>query len=190
MATNTTRIPRKADFPVERIRRFLEPGPVVLLTSAWKGETDVMTLGWHTVLEFSPSLVGCVIARGNHSHGLVRGSGECAINIPPASLVDTVVDIGNCSGTEVDKFAAFGLTVEKARHVGAPLIAECFAQLECRVADRRLVRSLDFFVLEVLRARVALSPKCPQTLHYQGDGRFMVSGNSISRRARFTPEKL
>lgn len=32
-----------------------------------------MTLYWHTVMEFTPSLVGCVIARGNHSHRLVAG---------------------------------------------------------------------------------------------------------------------
>ncbi len=189
-SSRAPRIPRKSDFPVEQVRRYLEPGPVVLLSSAWRGEADVMTLGWHTVLEFSPSLVGCVVARGNRSHTLVSRSGECAINLPTAGMVDTVVDIGNCSGTEVDKFATFGLTAENGLHVGAPLIAECHAQFECRVADRRLARSHDFFVLEVLRARVAASPKYPKTLHYMGDGRFMVAGGTLSRRGRFTADKL
>lgn len=63
---------RKHDFPVEEIRRFLEPGPVVLVSAQWQGERDVMTMGWHMVLEFSPSLVACCISRGNHSHALVR----------------------------------------------------------------------------------------------------------------------
>ena len=53
----------KSDFPVANIRRYLEPGPIVLVSSAWRGETNIMTMGWHTVLEFVPSLVGCVISR-------------------------------------------------------------------------------------------------------------------------------
>ncbi len=52
----------KKDFPVHKIRRFLEPGPVVLVSSAWKGKDNIMTMGWYTVMEFSPSLIGCVIS--------------------------------------------------------------------------------------------------------------------------------
>jgi hypothetical protein len=37
---------RKQDFPVSEIRRFLEPGPIVLVSSAWQGKTNVMMLGW------------------------------------------------------------------------------------------------------------------------------------------------
>ncbi len=31
-----SRRPAKADFPVSNIRRYLEPGPIVLVTSAWQ----------------------------------------------------------------------------------------------------------------------------------------------------------
>ena len=180
----------KIDLPLAQVRRYLEPGPVVLLTSAWNGERDVMTLGWHTVMEFTPALVGCVIARGNHSRTLIDASGACAINLPTRAMADTVAAIGNCSGTEVDKFQAFGLQTEPAEKIDAPLLRDCHAQFECRVHDRRLVDDYDFFVLEVLRARVAPRPRDPRTLHYQGDGRFMVAGDSIARRRFFTPDKL
>ena len=53
---------QKPDFPVSAIRRFLEPGPVVLVSSAFKSERNVMTMGWHTVMEFTPALVGCVMS--------------------------------------------------------------------------------------------------------------------------------
>jgi flavin reductase (DIM6/NTAB) family NADH-FMN oxidoreductase RutF len=43
---------RKQDFPVSQIRRLLEPGPIVLVSSAWKGQRNVMTMGWHTVITF------------------------------------------------------------------------------------------------------------------------------------------
>ncbi|MBD4032403.1 flavin reductase family protein, partial [Xanthomonas citri pv. citri] len=88
---------RKHAFPVEQARRFLEPGPVVLVSSAYKGQRDIMTMGWHMVLEFSPSLIACCIAPGNHSFELVRRSKQCVINLPTAELLDTVIGIGNSS---------------------------------------------------------------------------------------------
>ena len=108
---------KKTDFPVSQIRRLLEPGPIVLVSSAWKGATNIMTMGWHTVMEFSPSLVGCVIAGGSHSFDLIRRSRECVINVPTVELARTAVGIGNCSGRDVDKFKTFKLTPVKATRV-------------------------------------------------------------------------
>src|SRR4051794_25005944 len=73
---------RKRDFPLDSIRRFLEPGPIVLVSSAWKGETNIMTMGWHMMMGFEPALFGCYIWEGNHSHGLIKRSRECVINLP------------------------------------------------------------------------------------------------------------
>lgn len=177
---------KKHDFAVDQVRRFLEPGPVVLLSSRWGEQTDIMTMGWHTVMEFSPSLVGCVISSANHSHALVRQSRECVINLPTTQLTDVVAKIGNTSGAEIDKFLEFGLTAERAHVVGAPMIGECHASFECRLYDDALVERYDFFVFEVVKAHVARSPRHPQTLHYTGDGVFMLAGKTISRKALFT----
>ena len=180
----------KIDLPVSSIRRYLEPGPIVLVSSAWRGERNIMTLGWHTVMEFTPSLVGCVIAAGNHSFSLIRQSGECVINLPTTALTDEVVGIGNTSGAAIDKFEAFGLTADRAQSVAAPLIRECHANLECRLADAALVDRYNFFIFEVVKAHVAPSPEHPRTLHYTGDGVFMVSGEIVSRRELFRPGML
>lgn len=181
---------RKKDFPVWNVRRFLEPGPIVLVSSAWKGQTNVMTMGWHTVMEFTPSLVGCIIAEGNHSHDMVRRSRECVINLPTDDLARTVVGIGNCSGADVDKFQKFKLTAVPAERVKAPLIKECYASFECRLADARLVRRYNFFIFEVVKAHVGASPKVPRTIHYRGNGEFMVSGGEVSYRSLFRPGML
>ncbi|MBB5883709.1 flavin reductase family protein [Xanthomonas sp. LMG 8992] len=181
---------RKLDFPTQDVRRFLEPGPVVLVSSAWKQQRDVMTLGWHMVLEFSPSLLACCVSSANHSFDLIRRSRQCVINLPTADLVDTVVGIGNSSGADLDKFAHFGLTAVPATHVAAPLIAECYASFECRLHDGSQIGKHGLFVWEVVKAHVAASPKRPRTLHYRGDGRFMLSGPEISRRRLFKPEML
>ncbi|WP_252912349.1 flavin reductase family protein [Aliihoeflea aestuarii] len=175
----------KSDFLVNQVRRYLEPGPIVLVSSRWQDKTNIMTLGWHTVLEFSPSLVGLMISTGNHSHHMIRESRECVINLPTTKLTDTVVGIGNTSGAEIDKFEEFGLTVEEASEVDAPLIS-----FECRLHEDALVERYNFFIFEVVKAHVAPSPKHPETLHYTGDGVFMVSGKIISRRSQFRPEML
>lgn len=185
-----TRRPAKLDLPVSQIRRYLEPGPIVLVSSAFRDTRNIMTMGWHTVMEFTPSLVGCVIAAGNHSFAMIRESRECVINLPTTALTDTVVAIGNTSGAEIDKFAAFGLTADDAREVEAPLIRECHASFECRLHDDALVDRYNFFIFRVVCAHVAPTPEHPQTLHYTGDGVFMVAGKVISRRSKFRPEML
>jgi flavin reductase (DIM6/NTAB) family NADH-FMN oxidoreductase RutF len=181
---------RKQDFPVDQVRRFMEPGPIVLVSSAWKGQANVMTMGWHMVMEFTPSLIGCYIWEQNHSREMIRRSRECVINIPTVGLAEVAVGIGNCSGAEVDKFARFGLTAAEGEQVRAPLIAECFANLECRVVDTAMVRKYSLFVLEVVKAHAPKSPKYPRTIHYRGEGQFMVAGDSLNLRRRFRPEML
>jgi flavin reductase (DIM6/NTAB) family NADH-FMN oxidoreductase RutF len=92
----------KKAFPLSKIRRFLEPGPIVLVSSAWKKESNVMTMGWHMMMQFSPALFGCYIWDGNHSFEMIRRSKECVINVPTANLIDLVVGIGNTSGRDVE----------------------------------------------------------------------------------------
>jgi flavin reductase (DIM6/NTAB) family NADH-FMN oxidoreductase RutF len=180
----------KTDFAVSGIRRYLEPGPIVLVSSKWRDKTNIMTMGWHTVMEFSPSLVGCIIASGNHSFGLIRKARECVINLPTTALTDIVVKVGNTSGARLDKFAAFGLTAGEAEKVGAPLIRECHANFECRLHDGRLIEKYNFFIFEVVKAHVAVLPKHPKTLHYTGNGVFTVPGKIINRRSLFRPEMI
>ena len=181
----------KQDFPVANVRRFLEPGPIVLVSFAYKGETDIMTMGWHMIMEFEPSLVGCYIWSENHSRELVRKSKECVINLPTADMAPKVVGIGNCSGRDTDKFAKFGLTAERGAKVMAPLISECYANFECRLYDASLVNKYSLFVWEVVKAHVAQAPRYPRTMHYRGDGEFMLSGANTSRyRKLFKPEML
>src|ERR1700742_3280428 len=101
---------KKKDFPVAKMRRFLEPGPVVLVSSAYRGERDIMTMGWHMIMMDEPSLIGCFIWDQNYSRELVRRSKECVINVPETAIANAVVGIGNHHGPKPDKFDQFGLT--------------------------------------------------------------------------------
>lgn len=180
----------KKSYPLGKIRRHLETGPIVLVSSAWQGRTNLMTMGWHMMMQFRPALFGCYIWEGNHSFEMIRKSRECVINIPTVDLVDQVVGVGNCSGTKLDKFEKFGLTPVAADKVAAPLVQECYANFECKLFDSRLISRYGLFVWQVVKAHVASGPKNPRTIHYRGQGEFMVAGRSIDRRRKFKPQNL
>jgi flavin reductase (DIM6/NTAB) family NADH-FMN oxidoreductase RutF len=95
------------------------------------GRANVMTLSWHMMVEFEPPLIACVVSNRNYSFAALRASKECVIAVPAVELAPTVVSVGNCSGRDVPKFERFGLTPVPAARVAPPLVAECFANLEC-----------------------------------------------------------
>ena len=169
----------KKSFPLSKVYGLLEPGPVVLVTTAGKERANIMTQSWHTMMEFEPPLVGCVISNRNYTFDILKATGECVINIPTVELAEKVVGCGNTSGRSIDKFNDFGLTPVAASCVTAPLIDECYANLECKVADMRLVAKYNFFILEVLKAWIDPSMKQPRTIHHLGKGAFMVAGGTI-----------
>ena len=72
------------------------------------------------------------------------------INIPTFDLVDEVIGIGNCHGSEVNKFEKFALTPVAGKKVSAPLIAECYANFECKLIDTSLIKKYSLFVFEVV----------------------------------------
>jgi flavin reductase (DIM6/NTAB) family NADH-FMN oxidoreductase RutF len=170
----------KKSFPLSKVYGLLEPGPVVLVTTAHKGRANIMTLSWLTMMDFEPPLLGMVMSDRNYSFAALKATKQCVINIPTVELAAKVVGVGNSSGRRTDKFATFGLTPRLARLVEPPLIDECYANLECRVTDARMAKRYNFFVLEVLKAWIDPARKHPRTLHHLGKGRFVVDGRTIT----------
>ena len=169
----------KKSFPLSKVYSLLEPGPVVLITTAGTERANIMTQSWHTMMEFEPPLVGCVISNRNHSFDILKATGECVINIPTVELAEKVVSCGNTSGLDIDKFHDFSLTPVAASCVKPPLIDECYANLECKVVDGKMVDEYNLFILEVLKAWIDPAMKHPRTIHHLGKGAFMVAGETI-----------
>jgi len=172
------------EFSLAKVYQLLEPGPVVLLTTADKGEINVMAMSWHMMVEFEPPLVACIVSSADYSFATLRATRECVIAIPALELAPIVVQVGNTSGRDLDKFEAFGLTPLPAERVAPPLVAECFANLECKVTDTRLVNKYNLFVLEVLKAWFDPSQKTPKTIHHHGYGTFVVDGETIALKSK------
>ncbi|MDO8251796.1 MAG: flavin reductase family protein [Rhodoferax sp.] len=169
----------KRSYPLSKVYGLLEPGPVVLLSTAHKGKANVMTLSWLTMMEFEPPLVGCVVSGNDFSFTALKATRQCVINIPTAEMSAQVVGCGNTTGRDTDKFETFGLATSPAKLVDAPLIDACYVNLECRVVDTRLMNRYNFFVLEVIQAWINPAIKDPRTLHHRGNGAFMVAGETI-----------
>ena len=166
--------------PLGQVYQLLEPGPVTLLATSRKGHANVMTMSWHMMVEFEPPLVACVCSGNNYSFEALRTTGECVIALPARKLAAKAVKIGNCSGRDIDKFEAFGLTPVAASQVQAPLIAECFANLECKVIDGKMIDRYNMFILEVVVAWRDPRQRNPKTFHHHGYGRFVADGRAFT----------
>ncbi|HUB80692.1 MAG TPA: flavin reductase family protein [Bryobacteraceae bacterium] len=167
------------DLPLAKVYQLLEPGPVVLLTTAGRTRANIMAMSWHMMVEFVPPMVACIVSNRNYSFAALRSTRECVIALPGAEMAHQVVAIGNSSSREIDKFEEFGLTPRPAKRVAAPLVAECFANLECKVTDTRFVNRYNLFILEVRKAWIDPRRKGSRTIHHRGYGEFAVDGRII-----------
>lgn len=168
------------EFPLSKVYQLIEPGPVVLLTTSYGGKANVMTMSWHMMMEFTPPRLACIVSGADYSFIALAKTEECVIAIPSVEMAEKVVAIGNCSGRDTDKFSKVGLTGLPATEVSAPLIAECFANLECKVVDQGFVERYNLFVLEVVKAWHDPARTAPKTIHHKGYGTFAVDGEDIT----------
>ena len=144
-----------------------------------------MAMSWNMIVEFEPPQLACVVGDANYGFAALRATGECVIAIPARKLATTMVKVGNWSGRNVtDKFAVFGLTRTPAKRVTPPLVADCFANLECKVIDARFVAKYCLFVIEVVQASIDPAQKNPKTIHHHGYGTFVVDGPTIKLKSR------
>ena len=183
MERSTKRAPLRT-FPLNRAFTFLEEGPVVFVVTARNGKANVMTASWTTLMGFEP-IVGVMLGPWNHSCQMLLGSMECVLAIPGADLMEAVVDIGNCSGAKVDKFKRFGLTALPGAKVKVPLVAECLANLECRVVEPP-AGDRPLFVLEGVKAWRNPARADQRAFHAKGDGTFIIDGEHVDLRHRMT----
>jgi len=158
---------------------LVEPGPVVLVTTCDGEKSNIMTISWTMVVDFSPTFA-MTTGPWNHSYIALKKTKECVIAIPAADLLDKVVGVGTCSGAETDKFEKFGFTPVKGKYVKAPLIKECLANIECQVAD--FVQGYNIVVMKGLAAYLNRSREERRTIHAIGDGTFVADGSRFDRR--------
>ena len=158
---------------------LMESGPVVLVTTNDGQKDNIMTISWTMVLDFTP-VFAITTGDWNHSFAALRKTRECVIAIPTVDMLDKVVGIGTCSGTDTDKFSKFKLTPVQGKVVKSPLVKECLGNIECKVID--IIKKHNIVVLEAVAAYIDTARKEKRTVHAVGDGTFIVDGRKIDRR--------
>lgn len=157
---------------------FIEPGPVVLLTTRMQNRSNICTISWTMAMDYAEHChIAISTGAWNHSFTTMMKTKECCICIPAADLAEQAVGIGTVSGTEVDKFSRFHLTPVKAAAVKAPLIQECIAGLECRVID--YIDQYGLVILECEQLWADKEREQEPLLHANGDGTFRVDSRKI-----------
>lgn len=169
------------ELELQKAFMLIEPGPVTMIATSHEGRHNIMTISWTMVMDFTPRFALCT-GSWNYSYEALVESGECVIGIATADLVDTILDVGTTTGRETDKFARFGLTPLPASQISAPLIKECYVNIECRVADH--IKRHNIFVLDGVKAWINESHKDKRILHARGDGTFIADGEIFERRER------
>jgi flavin reductase (DIM6/NTAB) family NADH-FMN oxidoreductase RutF len=159
---------------------FIEPGPVILLTTHDGQQDNIMTITWSMVLSFSPTFAICT-GPWNHSYVALRKTRECVLAVPGADLLDVAIKIGTCSGKNTDKFEKFGLKRVSARQIRPPLIQQCLGNIECRVSE--IIGRHNIIILEGVAAYADRTRADQRMIHAQGDGTFVIDGMTHDRRA-------
>ena len=165
--------------PISKSYTLMESGPVVLITTNDGKKSNIMTISWTMVVDFSP-VFAITTGSWNYSFSALQKTKECVIAIPTVDMLDKVVGVGTCSGSDTNKFEKFRLTPLKGKLVKAPLIKECVANIECKVVD--IVKKHNIIVLEGLAAYQDNSRKEKRTLHAVGDGTFITDGRKLNRK--------
>ena len=149
-----------------------------------------MAASWVMPLDFDPPKVVAVIDGRSYTRELIEASGEFALNIPCRRMADKVLAAGSVSGRDGDKFAHAGLGTFPASQIGAPLVRDCTAWLECKVIpEQHNQKRYDLFVAEVVAAwadpavfsegRWHFPDSARKTIHYQAGGSFFETGKVV-----------
>lgn len=171
---------------VARIARLVNHGPTVLASCHHEGVLNIITLAWATPVSIDPPMLAIAVSPARFSHHLIARSGQFAVNVPGSRLLPAVWYCGTRSGRDGNKFEGAGLTAAEAAQIDAPLVAECFAHIECRIVDAPTEGDHTVFMGQVVAASVdseafdghlRLAGRF-HTLHHLGGPQFVTSAGT------------
>jgi flavin reductase (DIM6/NTAB) family NADH-FMN oxidoreductase RutF len=138
----------------EDARRLLGGGPVALVTTAWRGNYNVMPAAFLTPLSFQPPLLGLAVHPSRHTHDMIKYSEEFALNFPTRELLHHCQYLGSVSGRDLNKLDLTKLPTFRARKVDAPLLEGCAGYVECGVDDAMTFGDHTLFIGKVVAVQV------------------------------------
>ena len=127
------------------------PVPAVMVSCQRPGERpNIITVAWCGTVCTAPAMLSISVRPERYSYDIIRESGAFVVNLVTKDLAFATDYCGVRSGRDVDKFREMKLTELPSQHIGAPGIAECPVNIECRVKEVLELGSHHMFVAEVL----------------------------------------
>jgi len=178
---------RRALDPTDALR-LLNGGPVALVTTRFRDQTDVMPAIWTTPISRTPPLIALAVNPARHTHDMIRFSEEFALNFPARDMVNHAHYFGAVSGRDVTKLDLAKLPTFRATQVEAPLIEGCIGWIECSVDDSYRIGDHTLFIGRVLVVQVepaafddawSVADVDYRPLHYLGGDRYAILGERL-----------
>ena len=169
--------------------RLVVGGPVGLLTTRWRDQTDVMPAIWIAPVSRTPPLIAIAVHPSCHTSDMIRFSEEFAINIPDRDFLNHSQYFGVVSGKDVNKLELAKINTFKANKIEAPLIEGCLAYIECSLEDALRLGDHTLFIgrIESVQAERdafdegwLLEDKNYLPLHYLGKDRYAILGDQFN----------
>ena len=131
------------------------PTGLYLISTAYQGKRNVQFAFRALGLTVDPPLLVIGIQADNYSREVIEKSGEFVVNVCSQNQLYAVDKSRDLSGRNVDdKFVALGLETLPAKHVKAPLVAGCHANVECKLVNNLKLDGLFLFVGQALASYI------------------------------------
>lgn len=133
---------------------LLSPVPPVMVTCGTIEKPNIITIGWTGIVNTKPPMTYISVRPERYSYGIIKDTGEFAINLTTSALVKNADFCGVKTGAKVDKFEKCGFHKIAAHKINVPIIEESPLSLECIVKQIIPLGSHDMFLAEIVGADI------------------------------------
>jgi flavin reductase (DIM6/NTAB) family NADH-FMN oxidoreductase RutF len=172
-------------------RRLMTGGPVMLVSSSYRGRHNVMPVAYAMNLSIVPPLVGIAVHPSRYSYNVIRKTEEFALNVPSRQLLHHVQYLGSLSGADFDKLELTNLPNFRARKIDTVLLEGCVGWIECSLDDA--IELGDHFLMigrvvavsaddEAFNERWLLTDNDSKPLHYLGANYYSILDEVLEAR--------
>jgi len=160
--------PAPAGFQAEETYQLLRnlTSLVVAVTSAAGDERNGMIADSAVRASLAPRhpRIGLFVHKFGHSHGLIDRGGAFALHLLRDDQWELIHRLGFTSGRDRDKLAGLSHTIGAT---GCPLLDDCYAVCECRIANRMDAGASTFYLGDVLRVRRGHGERVMSAAHFR-----------------------
>lgn len=143
------------ELDVDAAYRLLAPRPTIMISTINnQGQVNAAPFSFTMPVSIKPSLIAFASVPSHHTFRNIKLNGEFVVNIPSETILKKLWITGQKFPEGVNEMEKAGLTPIPSGTVKPPRIAECVAQIECKMCWIKKAGDHHLVVGEVLKAHV------------------------------------